>query len=244
VIYNPEDAESNNICASAGANVASRSKKDSAVYLQINANVTPFYDADFAAHAGAAIPHTVVAPQVEDSLTLAKLRDILMLIAVIQTIFSLLHAYELPMLPGVVRMAFGSSDFTLNANGGKTALSIPLDRSSLEMAFRAVDHCPPVDGTTVCLDDLHTTAADAGEMSFDFASKLCFHQRQEDTIHAAFHPNDKKAIRVRRTVSAIAKGGVQRLDSRVINRPIVERGRLVRLQRAGVKSSLYDLRRS
>jgi citrate lyase subunit beta/citryl-CoA lyase len=247
VICDLEDAVSNDAKALARANVASWLNEGGAACVRINAHGTPFYDADVAALAGAPGLHAAMVPRAEDPRMLAELSDILgpntVLIALVETALGLHRAYELAAVPGVARMAFGSIDFALDVSAEETALSMLFARSSLVVASRAAGVVPPVDGVTVRLDDLRAVEADAAAaVSLGFGGKLCVHPHQVDTVNAAFSPSEEDVLRARRIVGSVTKGGAKRLDGQMVDRPIVERARLV-LQRAGIKPSPDDSRR-
>jgi citrate lyase subunit beta/citryl-CoA lyase len=247
VVCDLEDAVSNDAKALARANVASWLNEGGAACVRINAHGTPFYDADVAALIGAPGLHAVMVPKAEDPRILAELSDILgphtVLIALVETALGLHRAYELAAVPGVARMAFGSIDFALDVSAEETALSMLFARSSLVVASRAAGVVPPVDGVTVRLDDLRAVEADAAAaVSLGFGGKLCVHPQQVDTVNAAFSPSEEDVLRARRIVDNVTKGGAKRLDGQMVDRPIVERARLV-LQRAGIKPSPDDSRR-
>jgi len=248
VVCDLEDAVTADAKAAARAEVAGWLDEGGAACVRINAPGTPFYIMDVAALAGTPGLRAIMVPKAEDPRVLAELSDILgphtALVALVETALGLHRAYELAAVPGVARMAFGSIDFALDVGAEEAVFSMLFARSSLVVASRAAGVAAPVDGVTVSLDDLRVVEADAAAaVSLGFGGKLCIHPRQVSAVNAAFSPSEEDVLRARRIVDSVTDGGAGRLDGQMVDRPVVERARLV-LQRAGIEPAPDDSRRS
>ena len=248
VVYDLEDGVATNAKSSARAKVVGALGEDSLSCVRVNSANSSFYDADIAALAGAPGLHAVMVPKAEDPEGLARLNDTLgprtMIVALIETALGLHRAYELSSVRGVARLAFGSIDFALDIGAEEAELALLLARSSLVVASRAARIAAPVDGITARLDDPRTVIADsAAAASLGFGGKLCIHPSQVEVVNAAFSPSAEEILRARRIMNNFAHDGAQRLDGRMVDRPVVERAEQV-LRWADLERLAGDTRRS
>jgi citrate lyase subunit beta/citryl-CoA lyase len=115
-----------------------------------------------------------------------------------------------------------------------------LARSCLVVTSRAARLAAPLDGVTTALDDLSLIETDAATAAaLGFAGKLCIHPRQVSAVNAAFSPSQDDIRRARQILDSVTDGGAGRLHGQMIDRPVVERARLI-LRRAGVQPAPDD----
>jgi citrate lyase subunit beta/citryl-CoA lyase len=248
VVCDLEDAVAADAKASSRAEVARWLQEGGAACVRINAHGTSFYDADIAALSGIPGLRAVMVPKAEDPRALAELNDALgshtAVVALVETALGLHRAYDVAAARGVARLAFGSIDFALDVGAEEAQTPMLFARSSLVVASRAAGIAAPVDGVTVALDDRCVVEADAATaVSLGFGGKLCIHPRQVSVVNAAFSPSKEDVRRARRILDNVIDGGAGRLDGKMVDRPVVERARLV-LHRAGLEPASDDTRRS
>jgi citrate lyase subunit beta/citryl-CoA lyase len=248
VVCDLEDAVAADAKASARAEVARWLDEGGVACVRINAHGTPFYDADVSALSGMRGLRAVMLPKAEDPRALAELGDALgpdtAVVALVETALGLHRAYDLASAPCVARLAFGSIDFALDLGAEDAPTPMLFARSSLVVASRAARVAAPVDGVTVALDDPSVVEADAATAAgLGFGGKLCIHPRQVSAVNAGFSPSEEDVRRARRILDSVTGGGAGRLDGEMVDRPVVERARLV-LQRAGFEPAPDDPRRS
>jgi citrate lyase subunit beta/citryl-CoA lyase len=248
VVCDLEDAVAADAKAAARTEVAGWLGDGGVACVRINAHGTPFYGTDVATLAGIPGLRAVMVPKAEDPQVLAELSDALgprtAVVALVETALGLHRAHDLAAAPGVARLAFGSIDFALDVGAAEAEVPMLFARSSLVVASRAAGVAAPVDGVTVALDDPAVVEADAAAaVRLGFGGKLCVHPRQVSAVNAAFSPSEADVLHARRIVDSVTGGGAARLDGEMVDRPVVERARLV-LRRAGIEPSPDDSRRS
>lgn len=127
---------------------------------------------------------------------------------------------------GVCRLALGAIDLALDL--GITADDVVFDPLRLQMviASRAAGIAPPVDGVTTDFRNETLVCRDAKRArALGFGGKLAIHPCQIAPIAAAFKPSVEEIEEAHRIVSAAsaAQGGAVSLDSKMIDKPVVER---------------------
>lgn len=248
VVCDLEDAVAADAKASARAEVTRWLDEGGAACVRLNVHGTPFYDADVSALSGVRGLRAVMLPKAEDARVLVELGDALgpdtPVVALVETALGLHRVHDLASVPCVARLAFGSLDFALDVGAEHAPTSMLFARSSLVVASRAAGMAAPIDGVTVALDDPSVAAADAGAAArLGFGGKLCIHPRQVSAVNAAFSPSEEDVRCARRILDGVTDDGAGRLDGQMVDRPVVERARLI-LRRAGVAPVPGDSRRS
>lgn len=232
VIVDLEDAVEASAKDAARANLAAYACKASAgpVWVRINDATTRWFDADLRACAqhpaiaGIMLPK---AERVEDIETAARTgRPV---VALVETVRG---ACELPAIsraPGVVRLAFGTIDFSLDAGLrlGTPGAAAMLDHVRCQMTLhsRMAGIAPAWDGVHAGIDDtagLEAAARHARELGF--GGMLCIHPAQVAVIHSTFAPSASEFEWARRVLeqSAAHGGAAFQLDGKMIDRPIIE----------------------
>jgi len=145
--------------------------------------------------------------------------------------------------PGVTRLAFGSIDFALDVGADDSDTPLLFARSALVVASRAAGVAAPVDGVTAALDDTSVVAAGAAAaVALGFGGKLCIHPHQVGAVNVAFSPSEEDVHRAGRILDSVTDGGAGRLDGQLVDRPIIERARMI-LRRGGFRPDADDFGR-
>jgi len=209
------------------------------IVVRINDEATPWFDDDVALlrEAGA---RAVMLPKTERPATIARLRAACAGIAVlplVETARGVLAAEALASAEGVQRLVFGTIDYALDMDlQGPLAATLGLDAAAarLAMASRACALLPPVAGVTAAIDDEPQLRADMERArALGFAAKLCIHLKQLAPLHALLAPDAGELAWARRVLAAskAAGGAALQIDGRMVDRPVIERARLI-VQRA------------
>lgn len=166
----------------------------------------------------------------EDLQTLAACAAGRPLVPLIETALGLWRAHELASVLGVTRLAFGSVDFQLDTGILGEDEELLYARSQLVVVSRAAGLLAPVDGVTVALEDGEALAADvARARSLGMGGKLCIHPQQVAAVNRGFLPRPDEIAWARQVVAAAlaAHDNPERLDGKLIDRPIIERARVL-----------------
>ena len=90
---------------------------------------------------------------------------------------------------------------------------------------------PPLDGVSVDIGDVSGLERDtARAKGLGFGGKLCIHPRQVEAVNQGFAPSPEAIAWAERVVSVADKGDMKsaiRLDGKMIDRPVIERARLL-----------------
>jgi citrate lyase subunit beta/citryl-CoA lyase len=217
---------------------------------RINAVGTPYFDADCAALTGMPGLQAVVVPKAEDPAALRALSAALgprtPIVALIETALGLHRVHDIATVRGVTRLAFGAIDFALDIGATEDDLALLYARSCIVVASRVAGLSAPIDGITVNLDDPAAAEADGRTARrIGFGGKLCIHPNQVDPVNAAFTPNEEDVRQAQRIITSASDGAAGRLDGHMVDKPVVDRARMV-LLRAGLTSEEdnHELRRS
>ena len=148
------------------------------------------------------------------------------LIPMIETAIGLDHLREIANSNQVIRLALGNLD--LQADLGMVCdpqeTELQTARYQIVLASRVAQIAPPIDGVTPSTDDVVRIQDDAERAKrMGFGGKLCIHPKQVGIVKAAFMPSEAEVAWAKRVIEADAasKGGAVKLDSRMIDRPVV-----------------------
>jgi len=205
------------------------------VLVRINAAGTPDFALDVAALAAlpaGALPGVVLAkaedPRVVDTVR-AALGDV-PIIPIVESARGLASAEALAAAAGVVRLAFGALDFSLDLDCAPDDAVLLPARSRIVLASRLADRAAPLDSpSTAIADEAVVRDAAARARALGFGGQLCIHPSQVRVVEAAFAPTEAEIEWARRVVGA--EGGAARVDGRMVDRPVTERARRL-LERA------------
>lgn len=153
------------------------------------------------------LPNTAIIPMIETAIGLDNLRGIA-------------NSNQ------VLRLALGNLD--LQADLGMVCdaqeSELQFARYQIVLASRIAQIAPPIDGVTPSTDDLPRITQDAERAKrIGFGGKLCIHPKQVVAVETAFMPTAEELAWSRRVVEAdlASKGGVAKLDGKMIDRPVV-----------------------
>ncbi|MGW4488670.1 HpcH/HpaI aldolase/citrate lyase family protein [Amycolatopsis sp. NPDC004368] len=194
--------------------------------VRLNATGTPWHAEEIAALNEQ--PISVMLPKAADPDALAGVLAALapgsVAVPLVETAAGVLGARAVAAVPGVVRLAFGHVDLSVE-------LGVPPDgsptleqaRVSLVLAAAAAGSAPPIDGVTTALDDPDVLAADVRRAKLlGFTGKLCVHPRQVPRVHEALAPTETE-LEWARTVVAAASGGASAVDGQMVDHPVLLR---------------------
>jgi citrate lyase subunit beta/citryl-CoA lyase len=201
--------------------------------VRLNAESSPFFEADVAA--AAALPGLagVVLPKAESGTALVHLHERLpgvALVPLIESAAGLEAVKVIAAAPGVLRLAVGHIDFMadtgITCDEAESEL-LPL-RFAVAMATRLASLAPAIDGVTVQTGDeerLRTDTLRARRLGY--GGKLCIHPKQPALVHAAFAPSEQELAWARRVIEADAQAGgaAVQLDGRMVDAPVVLQAR-------------------
>jgi citrate lyase subunit beta/citryl-CoA lyase len=159
----------------------------------------------------------------------ARTGDAIPLFALVETVRGVLNLPELCSAPGLARLAFGTVDFQVDAGVDGDGAELDAIRTAMVLRSRMAGLQAPVDGVTTNLTDDIALAADAQRSRrFGFGGKLCVHPRQVAPVNAAFSPTEIEVDWAERVLAALSGNhGAVAVDGKLIDKPIVDRARLV-----------------
>jgi citrate lyase subunit beta/citryl-CoA lyase len=147
----------------------------------------------------------------------------------VETVRGVLNLANLCGVAGLARLAFGTVDFQVDAGIDGDGEELDAVRTMLVLQSKAAGLAAPVDGVSTDLgDDAGLATNAARSRRFGFGGKLCVHPRQVATVNAAFAPKSAEIAWARRVMAALdgAHGAVA-VDGKLVDKPIVDRARLV-----------------
>lgn len=153
------------------------------------------------------LPNTAIIPMIETAVGLDQLK-------------------EIANSNQVIRLALGNLD--LQADLGmvcdRQETELQTARYQIVLASRLAQIAPPIDGVTPSTDDIERISDDAERAKrMGFGAKLCIHPKQVEIVVNAFTPSEEEISWAKRVIEAdkASKGGVVKLDGRMIDRPVV-----------------------
>lgn len=227
IILDLEDAVAVSDKAAARSHVAQWLTDGHSAVVRINAVNTPWFTDDVAALRGSSC--TVMLPKASAEGVAAvvdSLGEQTPILALVETGAGVLRAESICVLPQVIRLAFGSIDFSTEIGVAPDDREALLHaRSTLVLASAAAGLAPPLDGVTTDLTSGEPARSDAAYASrLGFAGKLCIHPVQIAPARSAFQP-DPAQVGWARAVLEGAAGGASKVDGHMVDAPVLERAR-------------------
>lgn len=198
-----------------------------AAVVRINAVDTPWFAEDLAALHGSSC--TVMLPKASADgvgAVVDCLGEQTRVLALVETAAGLVQASSIGALPQVIRLAFGSVDFSTEIGVQSDDREALLHaRSVMVLASAAAGLAPPLDGVTTDLTSGEAARSDAGYASrFGFTGKLCIHPVQIAPVHSAFQPDPAQLSWARAVLEGTA-GGASKVDGHMVDAPVLKRAR-------------------
>lgn len=233
VIIDLEDAVPPDEKESARESVASWLSNEHPVYVRINGADTDWFEDDMSILQKPGIVGIVLpkAGERDEVVRLAsRLPSHVRIIPITETALGVWNALPLATAPKVERIAFGSIDLQLDTGITGEGEELLFARSRVVFASRVAGILPPLDGVTTAVDDPELLAADAQRARrLGFGGKLCIHPRQVKTVNNCFLPTEEEiewALSIVEAVNYNGEGAIS-LDSKMVDRPIIEKARKI-----------------
>lgn len=217
--------------------VANAATLKSAVVVRINAAGTPWHEADINAvrhldGVSVMLPKAECAEDITD-MTRHMARSV-SVIALVESAVGLANLPDILATSGVVAVAFGSVDFSLDLGCAHDRLMLLAARNEIVWRSRAAGRAAPIDGVTTDLTSPEITEDDARHaMKMGFGGKMAIHPRQIEPIRNGFRPSDNDITWARDIIGAASSGEASLVNGEMVDRPVIERARQV-LRRAAL----------
>jgi citrate lyase subunit beta/citryl-CoA lyase len=201
--------------------------------VRVNSLATEWHAEDVAALANLPGLAGLMLPKAETAGDFSGMRaragDAIPLFALVETVRGIVNLPALCSAPGLARLAFGTVDFQVDAGIDGDGCELDAVRTTFVLQSRMAGLQAPVDGVTTNLtDDIALTAHAQRSRRFGFGGKLCVHPRQVAPVNAAFSPSEIEIDWAERVLAALSGShGAVAVDGKLIDKPIVDRARLV-----------------
>ncbi|WP_454916168.1 HpcH/HpaI aldolase/citrate lyase family protein [Xanthobacter sediminis] len=205
------------------------------ILVRVNGIGTPWHDGDMAALARHRFS-AVMVPKAEASDAFEALctASPMPVIALIESARGLADARRIAATNNVVRIAFGSIDFSADMGCAHTREALLAARSELVLASRLARRAAPLDGVTTTIGDAGMVLGDARHArDLGFGGKLCIHPRQIEAIRAGFAPDATEIAWARKVLAS--GDGATGVDGAMVDEPVRIRARSI-LKRTGEAS--------
>jgi citrate lyase subunit beta/citryl-CoA lyase len=195
------------------------------VLVRINSSDSAWF-ADDLALAGLPGVAGIILPKAEQAADIARLmqQGAPAVLPLIESALGFHNALELARQPGVLRLLFGSIDFSVDLGITEGVEELQYFRSQLVLVSRLAGIQPPVDGVTTTLDDVPRITEDSRRARRNgFGAKLCIHPRQVAHVNAAFAPSLEEAAWAERVLQAVdnTDGAAVAIDGKMVDRPVI-----------------------
>ncbi len=200
--------------------------------VRINGLDSPWFEGDVAAVGRSGVTRVMV-PKAEPEVLRVVGRELgssVEIIALIESVAGLMQSTQICADGGVGRLAFGNLDFSLDAGIDETDRELDPVRLRLVLESRYARLPPPIDGVFPSLADPAALALRvARAKALGFGGKLCIHPGQVESVNLGFLPGADELAWAERVVAAVeaAGGGAVSLDGKMVDRPVVERARVL-----------------
>jgi citrate lyase subunit beta/citryl-CoA lyase len=198
--------------------------------VRVNSLGTQWHEEDVWALSGLPGLAGLMLPKAESADDFAGMRAAgVPLHALVETVRGALGLAGLCTAKGLERLHFGTVDFQVDAGIDGDREEIDAVRTAMVLHSKAAGLQSPVDGVSTDLSDLARLTEDTARAKrFGFGGKLCVHPKQVATVNAGFSPSADSVEWAGRVVEALSGGhGAVAVDGKLIDKPIVDRARLV-----------------
>ncbi len=210
------------------------------VILRVNAAGTDWHAGDLAVAKGKGFA-AILLPKAEDAGTLAHTREAtgIPTLALVENARGLANLDTLAQAPGLVRLVFGSVDFSADLGCAHEPEPLLFARSRIVLASRLAGLAAPIDGVTLILSDDIAAETDARRaVALGFGGKLCIHPRQITPVLRGFAPSAEETAWARKV--AAAGEGATAIDGVMIDAPVRQRAEQI-LRRAALREGRPDV---
>lgn len=198
--------------------------------VRVNVPDSDEHALDLATLRGAPGVVAVVVPLAEnvDALGLVAEQVGAPVIALVESALGVDRARELAAADAVVRLAFGSLDYSLDVDAIESRESLLFARSTLVVASRVAGIAAPIDTVTTDVSPDGPVISDAAHArGLGFSGKLCIHPAQVAAVRAAFRPDADEIAWAMRVLAAAPSAGAVKVDGHMVDAPVLERARRV-----------------
>ncbi|MDN5767401.1 MAG: CoA ester lyase [Humibacillus sp.] len=198
--------------------------------VRVNVPDSDEHALDLAALRGAPGVVAVVVPLAEnvEALDLVAEQVGAPVIALVESALGVDRARELAFADAVVRLAFGSIDYSLDVDAVESRESLLFARSTLVVASRVAGIAAPIDTVTTDVSPDGPVVSDAAHArGLGFSGKLCIHPAQVAAVRAAFRPAPDEIAWATKVLAAAPSGGAVKVDGHMVDAPVLERARRV-----------------
>jgi citrate lyase subunit beta/citryl-CoA lyase len=197
----------------------------------VNGDGTQWHNGDIAAVSQLGFAHLCL-PKAETRAGLDAMLKVVPenigILALIETALGLENAMIIATHPRVSQLAFGEADFYADLGVAPSHALTSFALARLAVSSRAAFKPKPLAGPTFLYRDLDILSADCMlAKSCGAGGKLCIHPLQVEAVKGMFSPSDEEISWARRVIAAGSDGRVSALDGNMIDRPIVERARMI-----------------
>lgn len=197
--------------------------------VRVQASNAPGHADDVAAAQGAPGLLGIMLARAELAENVRSVRDLtgVPVIALVETAVGIAAARELAGCAD--RLALGDQDLALDFGVSPRSPLVRVLATELVLASRLAGLPPPLDGVTPEIDDDDCLISDAtASRHGGFGGKLCIHPRQVPLVELAFRPSEREIAWARSVLATdLEGGGVSTADGAMVDRPLLERARLV-----------------
>ncbi|MEO5743557.1 MAG: CoA ester lyase, partial [Terracoccus sp.] len=198
--------------------------------VRVNVPDSDKHRLDLAALRGAPGVVAVVVPLAEDVDALGLVAEQVgaPVIALVESALGVDRARELAAADPVVRLAFGSLDYSLDVDAVESRESLLFARSTLVIASRVAGIAAPIDTVTTDVSPGGPVISDAAHArGLGFSGKLCIHPAQVAAVRSAFRPDIHEIVWARKVLAAAPSGGAVKVEGHMVDAPVLERARRI-----------------
>jgi citrate lyase subunit beta/citryl-CoA lyase len=189
--------------------------------LRINARGSPWYADDLRAAASLAFD-AIMVPKVNGADVVAEAHALSggkPVIALIETLDGVERLDEIAGADGCAQLGFGTQDFAAEMGCGPRSRLFDTVRFDMLCASRRAGIAPPLDGTSVLLDDSEGDDAAGRELvEIGFAGRFCIHPAQITPLARGLRPTEAEIERATRVLEA--PDGAARVDGAMVDQPV------------------------
>lgn len=211
------------------------------VFVRINPLGSPWHEADIAALRQLPFDN-VMLPKTESTAAIENLQKDIgprNLIALIETAKGLSEIAAIARNPSVRQFAFGPADYALDLGIPPNPDAFSYALAAIAVASRAAGIFPPLDGPSFDIKSGELLLNEVGwARRLGAGGKLCIHPEQVAAVRRGFCPSKEEVLWAQEVVRASQGDGAQTVAGKMVDRPILERARLILQSNASPKGNV------